>query len=150
MDAPAPVLAKLVDMGSPTDRQSLANEVAMYQRLDGTRITPAFHGHVVDEEGRAIGFLLEYIVFEKHKDAARRQHGRQSLQACMAVLSRLHDEHGVAHGDPHDGNCLVRNDGSAVLIDFELAEENAAPAERARDKRILERCIRSLSGQVTV
>ncbi|CAK7216024.1 hypothetical protein SBRCBS47491_002690 [Sporothrix bragantina] len=127
-------------MDLPSDRQSMAHEVAMYQHLDGTGITPDFLGHIIDEAGLAIGFLLEYIVSENEANQGR----RQRMQACMTVLQRLHNDHGIAHGDTHDGNCLVRKDGSAVLIDFELAEKNAPEAELARDKSIMDRCIRSL------
>lgn len=146
-NASLPVLAKMVDFDAPDVSEvsltrDLAREVAMYRRLDGTGITPEFLGHVVNETGRAIGFLIEYIAQDPE---ARRN--SDSMRACLAALDRLH-EHSITHDDAHDGNCLLRinDDGSAtaVLVDFELAEEAASEAGMARDLRIMDRCIRAI------
>ncbi|CAK7202065.1 hypothetical protein SEUCBS139899_004785 [Sporothrix eucalyptigena] len=119
-------------MDSPSDRQSLAHEASMYERLDGTGITPQFVGHVVNEDGSAIGFLIEYIPQDENERL-----NRQAMQACLEVLRHLHGQ-GLAHGDPHDGNCLLRVDRTAVLIDFELAQEAAPAGELVRDERIMD------------
>ncbi|KJR88192.1 uncharacterized protein SPSK_07874 [Sporothrix schenckii 1099-18] len=147
-----PVLAKMVDTdGSVGGRDALlrdlAREVTIYQRLDGTGITPTFLGHVVDDTGRPAGFLVEYAPQDPE---ARRNPDR--MRACLDVLRRLHG-HNIAHNDAHDGNCLLRNHGdgrtTALLVDFELAEEAASEAAseaaKARDVSVMDRCIRGIA-----
>lgn len=142
-----PVLAKMVDVDVPDDERAsllrdVSREAAMYRRLHGADITPEFLGHVVDEAGHAIGFLVEYI-----EQSLKARQTPEKMRACLAVLSSLHEHH-IVHGDAHDGNCILRDDGnggtSAVLLDFELAEEAASEAAMARDIRIMDRCIRAI------
>jgi len=131
-DFDAPVLIKIASF--PWEIPSLEREASVYQLLHGSGATPEFLGHVT-EGGRAIGFITEYIA-EEPSIRGRNMHG------CVAALRKLH-QRGVAHGDAHDGNCLVRSDGSAVLIDFELSLETWSHEEFERDLDIMGRCIQA-------
>lgn len=120
-----PVLVKKAALPSYID--SIARETAFYHLLDGLGVTPQFLGHVA-EGGRVTGFVAEYV-------QQQQQHGGDrggGTEACLSALRRMHAK-GVAHRDAHGGNCLVRGDGSAALVDFELAEETSDGAEFERD-----------------
>lgn len=120
-----PVLVKRAAL--PEYINSISRETEFYRLLDGLGVTPTFLGHV-QEAGRITGFLAEYV---EQQDGE--QHGRDGgTEACLAALRRMHAR-GIAHRDAHGGNCLVRGDGSAALVDFELAEENSSGAEFERD-----------------
>lgn len=108
---------------------SISRETHFYRILDGLGVTPLFLGHV-EEGGRITGFLAEYV--QQQEDDGTR-HGRDGgTEACLAALRRMHTR-GIAHMDAHGGNCLVREDGSAAIVDFELAEETSSVAEYERD-----------------
>jgi len=128
-DFDAPVLIKIASF--PWDLPSLERESKVYRLLHGSGATPEFLGHVT-EGGRAIGFITEYIGEEPSI------RGR-NMVGCLAALRRLH-QRGIAHGDAHDGNCLIRKDGSPVLIDFELSVETCSHEEFERDLDIMSRC----------
>ncbi|KAI0878302.1 hypothetical protein GGS24DRAFT_444270 [Hypoxylon argillaceum] len=94
-------------------------EAEIYNHIDGSSVAPMFLGYVT-ENGRIIGFLIEYI------DGARSPSSQDAfsdlaLEKCRQTLTALH-ELGVTHNDARPGNCLFRRDGTAVLIDFELAD----------------------------
>lgn len=131
----APVLIKTAE--SLTEIPSLEREATVYRLLYGSGITPEFLGHVTDGE-RVIGFITEYI---REVPSVR----SRNMKGCMTALRGLH-RRGIVHGDAHDGNCLIREDGSAVLIDFELSTGTWLPKEFERDLDIMERCIRAISG----
>jgi predicted Ser/Thr protein kinase len=133
-DFDAPVLIKTASF--PWEILSLEREATVYGLLHGSGATPEFHGYVT-EGGRVIGFITEYIA---EVPSIR---GR-NMQGCLAALRTLH-RRGIAHGDAHDGNCLIRKDGSAVLIDFELSVETWSLEEFERDLDIIGRCIQELS-----
>ncbi len=121
----------------PWDIPSIEREATVYQRLHGAGIAPEFLGHVT-ENGRITGFITEYI---QEVPSTR----TRSLRGCLDALRALH-RNGIAHGDAHDGNCLVRADGSAVLVDFELSEETWEEDEFERDLDIMDRCIKVIAG----
>jgi RIO-like serine/threonine protein kinase len=87
-------------------------EVDVYKMLQDSDIAPRLLGHVTEGD-RVIGFLAEYISYA-------RKPLRSDTQACLAVLKKLQKK-GITHGDTHSGNLLMRPDGSAMLIDFELS-----------------------------
>jgi len=134
----APVLIKIAS--SLLDIPSLERETSVYRLLHGSGATPAFLGQVV-HGGRIIGFIIEYIV-EVPSIRAR------NIQGCLAALRSLH-QRGIAHGDAHDGNCLIRKDGSAILIDFELSLEIWSREEFERDLDVMGRCIQAFSEHST-
>lgn len=120
---PSPVLAKLAED---------AHEAAMYRLLYDLDVTPRFLGHVTAMDGRIIGFVSEYV--EPSTKPAGPEMRRQ--KACLAALRRMHAR-GIAHGDAHGGNCLLRADGTAALIDFELSRATWSRAEFDRDLWIM-------------
>jgi len=133
-DLDAPILIKIASF--PWEIPSLEREATVYQLLHGSGATPEFLGHVT-EAGRAIGFITEYV------GEVPSIRGR-NIRGCLAALRTLH-QRGIAHGDAHDGNCLIRKDGSPVLIDFELSLETWSPDEFERDLDIMGRCIQEYS-----
>lgn len=120
---PSPVLAKLAED---------AHEATMYRLLYDLDVTPRFLGHVTAVDGQIIGFVTEYV--EPSTKPAGPEKRRQ--KACLAALRRMHSR-GIAHGDAHEGNCLLREDGTAALIDFELSRATWSRAEFDRDLWIM-------------
>lgn len=117
----------------PEYTESISRETAFYRLLDGLIVTPTFLGHV-KEGGRITGFLAEYV--DQEQEAGERSDWDSGTEACLSALRRMHAR-GIAHMDAHGGNCLVRRDGSAALVDFELAEETSSVAEFERDLWVL-------------
>lgn len=122
-----PVLVKRAALPEYID--SISRETAFYHVLDGLGVTPLFLGHVTDA-GRITGFLSEYV--QQQQEDEKRIGREDGTEACLAAPRRMHAR-GIAHMDAHGGNCLVRGDGSAALVDFELAEETSSGKEFERD-----------------
>lgn len=133
-DFDSPVLIKIASF--PWEIPYLEREAEMYRLLHGSGATPGFLGHVT-ESNRVIGFITEYIDESVPAESRDRQ-------GCLGALRRLH-QRGIAHGDAHDGNCMIRKNGSAVLIDFELSEKTLSTEEFERDLEIMGRCIQVIS-----
>ncbi|KAI3401484.1 hypothetical protein diail_10918 [Diaporthe ilicicola] len=131
---PDPVLVKRA--GLPGDVKSIARETAFYRLLDGLGVTPLFLGHVA-EAGHVVGFVAEYVQQQQRQEEAEEERaGSGTQEACMSALRRMHARE-IAHGDAHGGNCLVREDGTAALVDFELAVEAGSREEFERDLWIM-------------
>lgn len=115
-----PVLVKVAD----------AHEAMIYRLLYDLAITPLFLGHVTQND-KMVGFITEFVQGQETTPtpSSRRE-------ACLAALRRMHTR-GVAHQDAHGENCLLRKDGSAALIDFELSTESASRADFDRDLWIM-------------
>jgi hypothetical protein len=129
----------------------IEHETRMYKQLIGAGGAPRFLGHVA-ENGRVIGFLLEYIVDTRRNfqtQTCRKLDGSTNAlkflgnvtthdgevvgsqvdcifeygltdaarEACRSSLDRLHDR-GLAHQDAQARNCLLREDGTAVWVEF--------------------------------
>jgi len=109
--------------------------VDAYRILHGLGVTPEFLGYVTDGS-QTIGFVTEFIDSEEVEE----ENGGRGKEGCLSALEKVH-ERGIAHGDAHDGNCMVRADGSAVLIDWELYVETWEPAEFERDLDVMGRCL---------
>lgn len=127
-----PVLVKRAAL--PEYVNSISRETEFYRLLDGLGVTPTFLGHV-QEAGRITGFLAEYVEQQQqqqHSQAVEQKSRDSGTEACLAALRRMHAR-GIAHRDAHGGNCLVRGDGSAALVDFELAQEDSLGVEFERD-----------------
>ena len=105
-----------------------------YRILHGLGVTPEFLGYVTDGS-QTIGFVTEFI-----DSAEVEESGVRGKERCLKALQKVH-ERGIAHGDAHDGNCMVREDGSAVPIDWELYVETWEPAEFERDLDVMGRCL---------
>ncbi|GAB3352783.1 AarF/UbiB family protein [Lysobacter tyrosinilyticus] len=99
----------------------LVHEAQMLRRLDG-RDSPALHAHGV-HAGRAF-LAMEWcsgVSIGVAAQTLRAARDRPRLHALVTHLlqayGRLHGC-GVLHGDIHPGNCLVRDDGRIVILDF--------------------------------
>lgn len=66
----------------PWELQYYEDETRIYERINGQAIGPQFLGHLT-EEGRVIGFVIDYI-----KDA--RHAGPDDVEACQIALRKLH------------------------------------------------------------
>ncbi|KAI0106900.1 hypothetical protein F4814DRAFT_429327 [Daldinia grandis] len=106
----SPVIIKFASF--PSEINYVETETIMYDRLQGTGISPKFLGHVTEKSRGVIGFVLEFVMDS-------RPAGPGDLTICQDVLARLHTL-GIKHGDIHKGNFLVQG-GKALLIDFEIS-----------------------------
>ncbi len=131
-----PILAKFAEF--PWQIPYLEAETTAYKWIDGTGIGPKFLGHVT-EEGRVIGFLMEYIEDAQTATPA-------DLGACQRALSRLYAL-GIKHGDINKYNFVVRGGGEVVLIDFEAAERNKTREELDLEYSRLDDELKDLSGR---
>lgn len=121
-----PVLVKIAD----------AHEATMYRLLYDLGTTPVFLGHVTQND-EIVGFITEFV--QRHGKAAV-LHAASRKEACLSALRRMHAR-GIAHRDAHGENCLLREDGSAALIDFELSIETSSRAEFDRDLWIMDHTV---------
>jgi hypothetical protein len=139
----SPVLLKMA---------TVPHEAHIYHLLHGSGATPEFLGHGVQDSAdgheEVVGFVTEYIPQERlEDDDSQGGHRARQLEGCLDALRKMHAR-GIAHGDAHDGNCLVREgDGEAVLIDFELAVETGDQREFERDLDVMGRCIMAAGSQ---
>ncbi|KAK7747800.1 hypothetical protein SLS62_008836 [Diatrype stigma] len=127
---PTPVLMKIAEFPFPTLLSRVKNETTVYKEIEGKGIGPKFLGHVT-ENGRIIGFLMEYL-----KDAVEAQ--TSDYKRCEEVLKRFHAQ-GWLHRDYNHTNFLVQPDGAAKLIDFEYARRCSDKTTFARELGALER-----------
>lgn len=117
-----PVLLKIAD----------AHEAMIYRLLYDLAITPVFLGHVTQND-KMVGFITEFV---QRQETTPTLGPPSRREACLAALRRMHTR-GIAHQDAHGENCLLRKDGSAALIDFELSTEISSRAEFDRDLWIM-------------
>jgi predicted Ser/Thr protein kinase len=103
--------------------RQIKKECDIYERIKTSGIAPEFLGFV-NEEDRIIGFAIERI-------ESAREPMKVDVDKCEAVLRQLHHL-GIAHGDCHKGNFLIKDD-RAWLIDFESSESTSDPCAFARD-----------------
>ena len=103
-----PLIAKFARF--PWEIGYCVSETRAYSWIEGHDIGPSFLGFMT-EEGRAIGFLLEF--FEG------RHAGVSDLPACTEIVRRLHAL-GISHGDLNKYNFLISGK-QVLLIDFEAA-----------------------------
>lgn len=116
----------------------LANEARALRRL-GRGDVPALLDH--GTEGGRVYLALEWcdgVSIAVAAQQARAARDRRRLHAVVGrmleVYGRLHAK-GVLHGDVHPGNCLLRDDGRVVVLDFggaRLVEDAAADVDPAR------------------
>lgn len=117
-----PVLLKIAD----------AHEAMIYRLLYDLAITPLFLAHITQDD-KMVGFVTEFI---EREEATPTPSPPSRRETCLAALRRMHTR-GVAHQDAHGENCLLRSDGSAALIDFELSTETSSRADFDRDLWIM-------------
>jgi Protein kinase domain len=109
----------------------IANEARVLERLEGTDSPRLLDDGT--EHGRAYVAMewcdgVSIAVAAQQARAARDRRRLHNLVGRMLeAYGRLHRT-GVLHGDIHPGNCLVRDDGRVVILDF----GNARPIDAAR------------------
>lgn len=107
------------------------------QRGDATRYwAPRFLGHV-SEEGRVIGFLMEFI-------SGHFPRGEGDREVCSKALEKLHGL-GMKHSDIHRGSFVVRREkgvDEAVLVDLQMAVPCRDAVELVGEQTELGRCLR--------
>ncbi|KAI1131431.1 hypothetical protein F5Y10DRAFT_66597 [Nemania abortiva] len=123
----------------PDGIAKIATETMMYQLIEHSEIGPRFLGHV-RENGRVVGFLLEY--FPGGPADSKDRHSDLAIDKCTKALDGLHFL-GIVHGDAHPRNCLIGKgkDGRAVLISFGLAEETTLVSSFELDKKLMRQSI---------
>uniref|UniRef100_A0A0D2Y229 Protein kinase domain-containing protein n=1 Tax=Fusarium oxysporum (strain Fo5176) TaxID=660025 RepID=A0A0D2Y229_FUSOF len=131
-----PVLAKFAQF--PWEIPYFAAETTSYEWIHGQGIGPEFLGHI-HENGRVIGFLLEEIHNARTAEP-------EDLAACQRSLQKLHDL-GIVHGDINKHNFLIRQDGDAVLIDFETAYKCTDPDILDEEYRHVKESLEDTSGR---
>ena len=100
-------------------------------RLKGTGVAPEFYAVVYEEKPKenflvpsAEGYMAmskiqgKTLSMSKFKDEAERE---STHRAYIQARKTIHTN-GIAHNDMHDGNAIVKGDGSISLIDFGLAQ----------------------------
>jgi predicted Ser/Thr protein kinase len=105
----------------PTVADMLANEAFMLERLGGID-SPRLLEHG-SEQGRAY-VAMEWCDGVSIAVAAQQMRAARDRRQLHALVSRMLEAYGrlhgrgVLHGDIHPGNCLVRDDGRIVILDF--------------------------------
>jgi hypothetical protein len=120
---------KIARNDRPITAAALAYEASVLERLAGAG-SPRLLEH--GTEGGRSYLAMEWcdgvsIVFAAQQARASRDRNRLHTLAgrMLDAYARLHDS-GVLHGDVHPGNCLLRDDGSIVILDFGNARRTGA------------------------
>ncbi len=121
----------------PWEIRYLNSETAAYEWIQGNQIGPPFLGHLT-EEGRVIGFLMEWITDAQHA-------ALEDLPLCQQTLARLH-QLGLKHGDINKHNFLIC-EGRAILIDFDCCEPCEDEEFLEKESSELEKELRDTSGR---
>ncbi len=125
------VVLKVLRVPDAREAARLANEYEMTRELHLEGIRRAYDSQIVEGWPTSV---LEYVEGESLRDAfvERRRALPEILSIAISVaaaLGRLHAKR-IVHGNLSSGNILVRAEGAATLIDFELAfAEGAARPE---------------------
>jgi len=124
----------------PWEELQLEKETEAYEWIEGHGIRPDFLGHLVEEEGRVIGFPMERVTDFRHATP-------DDLVACRLALKKLHALD-IKHGDVNKHNILIRNqDGNAIIIDFDCASRVDDVDELERELSDLEAQLSDTSGR---
>jgi predicted Ser/Thr protein kinase len=115
----------------PDVAAALSNEVRMLERLAGD-IAPRLLAS--GRSGSRAYLAMEWCDGVSIAVAAQQARAGRDRRRLGDIVGRLFDAYatlhrsGILHGDVHPGNCLVRDDGRIVIIDFGRAREIARGA----------------------
>lgn len=113
--------------------QMIANEVRILERLGGAGSPALLDDGAKDGRAYVAMDWCDGVSIAVAAQTARAARDRRRLHALVGRMfeayGRLHRQ-GVLHGDIHPGNCLVRDDGRIVILDFGSARsiEKHSPA----------------------
>jgi serine/threonine protein kinase len=115
------VALKIARNDRPVTAAMLANEARILERLGGGD-TPRLLEHGTERGRRYVAMQWSdgvSIAFAAQKARAARDRPRLHalVSRMLEAYGRLHEK-GVLHGDIHPGNCLARDDGSIMILDF--------------------------------
>lgn len=115
------VALKIARDDRPNVKAMMANEARTLERLDGVD-TPRILDSGIEGERPYIAMeWCDGVSIAVAAQQARAARGPRRLQVLVGRMldayARLHRQ-GVLHGDIHPGNCLVRDDGRVVILDF--------------------------------
>jgi hypothetical protein len=129
-DDAEPVALKIARDDRPWVNAIIANEARVLAQLDGVDSPRLVQDGT--ERGRAFvamewcdGLSIAFAAQQARASGDRRRL-RGLVGRFLDAYGRLHNQ-GVLHGDIHPGNCLVRDDGRIVILDF----GNARPTQAA-------------------
>ena len=99
----------------------IANEVRVLQHLEGSG-SPRLLDDGIEAERAYVAMewcdgVSIAVAAQKARAARDRRRLHDLVGRMLDAYGRLHRQ-GVLHGDVHPGNCLVRDDGRVVLLDF--------------------------------
>lgn len=108
----------------PGIKAMMAHEARVLEYLDGIDTPRLLHRGI--ERGRSF-VALEWcdgvsiaVAAQQARAARNRRLLRNLVRRMLDAYGRVHGR-GILHGDIHPGNCLVRDDGRVVIIDFAAA-----------------------------
>jgi hypothetical protein len=128
---------KIARDGRPGVTAMLINEARMLERLAAID-TPRLLADGV--EGERAYVAMEWcegtsiaVAAQQARAARNRARLRDLVGGMFDAYARLHGR-GVLHGDVHPGNCVVRDDGRIVILDFGTARsiDSAATVDPGR------------------
>ena len=113
--------------GDPAARQRLRREVELLQRVKASCVARVLDAETQQAEAFVVTELVDGTSLEQHL----KQHGPFEVAELASLAANLTEaiatihQAEVIHRDLKPANLMMRRDGSVVLIDFGLAQEDA-------------------------